>query len=85
MILLTNRVHPEGKGNVTRLRSQVATLAAGALLTASARPQATPSPRQETLTGIDVLVKEKFARLKGRRIGLVTNHTGRGSRGQQYH
>ncbi len=82
VILLTNRVHPEGKGNVTRLRSQVATLAAGALLTPSARPQVTPAlPRQETLTGIDVLVKEKFARLKGRRIGLVTNHTGRDREG----
>jgi uncharacterized protein YbbC (DUF1343 family) len=28
-------------------------------------------------TGIDVLVRERFARLKGRRVGLVTNHTGR--------
>src|SRR5262249_26056079 len=28
------------------------------------------------LNGIDVLVKENFARLKGRKIGLVTNHTG---------
>jgi uncharacterized protein YbbC (DUF1343 family)/CubicO group peptidase (beta-lactamase class C family) len=27
-------------------------------------------------TGIDVLEKESFRRLKGRRIGLVTNHTG---------
>ncbi len=29
-----------------------------------------------TLNGIDVLVKQKFAPLKGLRIGLVTNHTG---------
>ncbi|PWU09223.1 MAG: hypothetical protein C5B50_27865 [Verrucomicrobia bacterium] len=28
------------------------------------------------LSGIDVLVREKFARLKGLRLGLVTNHTG---------
>jgi uncharacterized protein YbbC (DUF1343 family) len=34
------------------------------------------------LTGIDVLVQENFARLKGRRIGLVTNHTGQDRRGQ---
>lgn len=29
-----------------------------------------------TLNGIDVLVKKNFAPLKGKRIGLVTNHTG---------
>jgi CubicO group peptidase (beta-lactamase class C family) len=32
VIFLSNRVHPNGKGNVTRLRGQVATLAARALL-----------------------------------------------------
>jgi uncharacterized protein YbbC (DUF1343 family)/CubicO group peptidase (beta-lactamase class C family) len=30
----------------------------------------------KTLNGIDVLVKEKFAPLKGLRIALITNHTG---------
>jgi uncharacterized protein YbbC (DUF1343 family)/CubicO group peptidase (beta-lactamase class C family) len=30
----------------------------------------------KTLTGIDVLAKEKFAPLKGLRVGLITNHTG---------
>lgn len=30
----------------------------------------------KTLQGIDVLVREKFAPLKGLRVGLVTNHTG---------
>jgi uncharacterized protein YbbC (DUF1343 family) len=34
------------------------------------------------LTGIDVLVQENFAGLKGRRVGLVTNHTGQDRRGQ---
>jgi CubicO group peptidase (beta-lactamase class C family) len=33
VIFLSNRVHPDGKGNVTRLRGQVATLAAAALET----------------------------------------------------
>ena len=33
-------------------------------------------PTSSTLNGIDVLVKNKFAPLKGKRIGLVTNHTG---------
>jgi uncharacterized protein YbbC (DUF1343 family)/CubicO group peptidase (beta-lactamase class C family) len=31
---------------------------------------------QPTLEGIDILVKEKFAPLKGLRVGLITNHTG---------
>jgi len=30
----------------------------------------------DTLEGIDVLVKQNFAPLKGMRVGLVTNHTG---------
>ena len=34
------------------------------------------------LCGIDVLVREKFERLKGRKIGLVTNHTGRDRQGR---
>jgi uncharacterized protein YbbC (DUF1343 family)/CubicO group peptidase (beta-lactamase class C family) len=33
-------------------------------------------PQAQTLNGIDVLVKKKFAPLKGLRLGLVTNHTG---------
>jgi uncharacterized protein YbbC (DUF1343 family)/CubicO group peptidase (beta-lactamase class C family) len=30
----------------------------------------------KTLNGIDVLVRQKFAPLKGLRVGLITNHTG---------
>ena len=36
-----------------------------------------PRPAQlESLNGIDVLVREKFAPLKGLRLGLITNHSG---------
>jgi uncharacterized protein YbbC (DUF1343 family)/CubicO group peptidase (beta-lactamase class C family) len=45
------------------------------------RPAAPPVPAARpagtVLTGIDVLQAEGFARLRGRRVGLVTNHTGR--------
>jgi uncharacterized protein YbbC (DUF1343 family) len=34
-----------------------------------------------TLNGIDVLVQDKFTQLKGKRIGLITNHTGRDREG----
>ena len=38
-------------------------------------------PRPAVKTGIDVLAGEGFARLKGRKVGLVTNHTGRAANG----
>lgn len=36
----------------------------------------TSVPQAKTLNGIDVLVKQKFAPLKGLRVALITNHTG---------
>ena len=36
----------------------------------------------KVLTGIDVLERDGFQELQGRRIGLITNHTGRDSRGR---
>jgi uncharacterized protein YbbC (DUF1343 family) len=74
VVFLSNRVHPDGKGDVTQLRGRVATIAASALTSPApaAPPVSTP-----TLAGIDVLRADGFALLKGRRIGLVTNHTGR--------
>src|SRR5438270_10186068 len=47
-----------------------------------AEPQPAPAVRGSVATGIDVLVKEDFRRLKGRRVGLVTNHTGRDKDGR---
>jgi uncharacterized protein YbbC (DUF1343 family)/CubicO group peptidase (beta-lactamase class C family) len=65
VIFLSNRVHPDGKGQINRLRGQVASLAAASIV----QPQA-------VLNGIDVLKRDGFRKLKGRRIGLVTNQTG---------
>jgi uncharacterized protein YbbC (DUF1343 family)/CubicO group peptidase (beta-lactamase class C family) len=83
VIFLSNRVHPDGKGNVTRLRGQIATLAAASIVSPpfpnprnSASPPAPSRTYSSVLTGIDVLVRDDFRALKGRRIGLVTNHTG---------
>src|SRR5437870_6608227 len=36
---------------------------------------------QPVKTGIDVLARDGFAPLQGKRVGLVTNHTGRGAAG----
>ena len=44
----------------------------------TASPPTIPKPTQlKTLQGIDVLVKQHFTPLKGLRVGLITNHTGR--------
>jgi uncharacterized protein YbbC (DUF1343 family)/CubicO group peptidase (beta-lactamase class C family) len=75
VIFLSNRLHGERRGNITRIRNQVATLTAAALQGAESQPSLRVS-RSDVLTGIDVLAKENFRRLQGRRIGLVTNHTG---------
>jgi uncharacterized protein YbbC (DUF1343 family) len=49
-------------------------------LTTLPAPAADP-PRPAAKTGIDVLAAEGFARLKGRRVGLITNHTGQAADG----
>jgi uncharacterized protein YbbC (DUF1343 family)/CubicO group peptidase (beta-lactamase class C family) len=90
VVFLSNRLHPDGKGDVTPLRARVATVVAAAFTgDAPSRTNAgadfgpagpeptTPAPAPPTLAGIDVLRNEAFARLRGKRVGLVTNHTGR--------
>ena len=95
VIFLSNRVHPDGKGDVTPLRARVATIVASAIPDAIVPPDVAltgadfgvaASPSRPPLllsvqTGIDVLRADGFARLKGRRVGLVTNHTGRAADG----
>ncbi len=86
IIILTSRLHPNEKGNVTELRRQVGTIVASAItVRAESKPRVPPgriaTPIVPVLTGIDVLAEEKFARLKGRKVGLVTNHTGRSADG----
>ena len=91
VVFLSNRVHPDGKGDVGALRARVASIVAGAMenpVVPEGRligrdfgprpaPSLPPRPRPPVLAGIDVLRAENFARLSGRRVGLVTNHTGR--------
>ena len=98
VIILTNRVHPSGKGSVVELRRRISA-AVGARLRrreASRRPprpigrggEVARSLRRlpgRTLTGLDRLVAENFARLAGRSVGLVTNQTGIDARGRRGH
>jgi uncharacterized protein YbbC (DUF1343 family)/CubicO group peptidase (beta-lactamase class C family) len=90
VILLTNAVHPKAGKNLNPLRSKLATIAAGALgitppnasLTGASETlegaglRRMLAPNHEVLTGLDVLEADKFAALEGKRIGLITNHTG---------
>ncbi|MFM7058265.1 MAG: exo-beta-N-acetylmuramidase NamZ domain-containing protein [Planctomycetota bacterium] len=78
VIFLSNRVHPDGKGLVNPLIGRVGTLAAAALENRQPEPLS-PRPTAEpgnVLNGIDVLERDGFARLQGRRVGLITNQTG---------
>jgi uncharacterized protein YbbC (DUF1343 family) len=93
VVFLSNRVHPDGKGDVTPLRARVATIAASAITDVPANLRmaavwtgrdfgpsgvaAPPPPPVAALSGIDVLRANGFAALKGKRLGLLTNHTGR--------
>jgi uncharacterized protein YbbC (DUF1343 family) len=83
VIFLSNRVHPDGKGQINRLRGRVASIVAASIVAPPfpARKPTTPvgpGPRDlaAVRTGIDVLAGDGFRALKGRRVGLVTNHTG---------
>ena len=91
IILLTNSVHPNGGKNLNSLRSKIATEVAAAFgvnasdAANSALPYDTlgaagvrrmAAPNHDVETGLDAMASEKFAALAGRRIGLITNHTG---------
>src|SRR6185503_16423214 len=93
VIFLSNRVHPDGRGDVTPVRARVGTIVASALVdvprevaagasfgrqTFDSQIPAVAAPAQApVMTGIDVLRAENFKPLAGLRVGLVTNHTGR--------
>ena len=114
VIFLSNRVHPDGKGDVGSLRGRVASIAAGAVTDIAVYARAhielsqyyerltsdlgrfTASHEQafamssgsfgvadaRVLTGIDVLERDGFKQLEGKRVGLVTNQTGRDQAGR---
>jgi uncharacterized protein YbbC (DUF1343 family) len=90
VVLLTNSVHPMRRPVISPLRSRVATLAAlglgievpavsitgynETLVGAGVRRVVERNARLET--GLDVLAQANFAPRLGRRVGLITNHTG---------
>jgi len=121
VVFMSNRVHPDGKGDVTPLRARVATIAASAVrdtpiaafrlaeaeyqsqvaaqipkfreqveaarksreqLSANSYQLSAIPQNVTVLNGIDILERSGFKDLDGKRIGLVTNHTGRNLAGK---
>lgn len=90
VILLTNAVHPAVKRPISSLRARVATVVAAALgidvpgvaitgyneTLVGSRTRFRAGRNGEVLTGLDVLAQQQFAPLAGKRVGLITNHTG---------
>lgn len=79
VIFMSNRVHPNGDGDVSGLRGQLGTLAAQAIQGFDF--QSVPDALTKVRNGIDVLENHDFKHLDGLKIGLITNHTGANRRG----
>ena len=77
IVLLTNRTLLGEKSTVTDLRRKVGTIVASAIPDIDQRARRQVAERTPVLTGLDVLVEQKFASLKGKSVAVVTNHTGR--------
>jgi uncharacterized protein YbbC (DUF1343 family)/CubicO group peptidase (beta-lactamase class C family) len=87
LIILTNRLHPRGKGDVKGLRAKVSAAVAQALpLGKPLRAEgAGPEPvmtghgaadaPDKVKSGLEVLLASGCAPLQGKKIGVVTNHT----------
>ncbi|MCA9583548.1 MAG: beta-lactamase family protein, partial [Myxococcales bacterium] len=69
--VLTNRVHPEPTGDMRPLARAIGDVAL------AFREQFLPSPRSSLVLGIDVLRRDQFDVLRGAKVGLLTNVSGR--------
>jgi uncharacterized protein YbbC (DUF1343 family)/CubicO group peptidase (beta-lactamase class C family) len=89
LIILTNRLHPDGRGQVKPLRARVAdAVAAGLHLGPPARVAAwdpleiamaghgQSDALHRVQSGLEVLAASGYAPLKGKRVGVITNHSG---------
>jgi len=90
VVLLANSVHPIRRPAITSLRGRVATIVAASLgvdapgvtitgyneTIAGAGVHREVARNGNTLTGLDVWAADHFRALQGKRVGLITNHTG---------
>lgn len=98
VIILSNRVHPGGRGTAGPIRerilaqlaserpaltaSDIAAREPWLLQSAMSRAVLAAPAGERVLSGLDVLAQTQFAALRGLRVGVVTNHTGRDAQGQ---
>jgi uncharacterized protein YbbC (DUF1343 family) len=88
-IVLSSRVHPDGKGSVVALRRRVSGVVGAGLFGGTPPPPGEageerppgeagigPGGSGPILSGLDRLVASDFALLSGRSVGLITNQTG---------
>ncbi|WP_425395175.1 exo-beta-N-acetylmuramidase NamZ domain-containing protein [Aeoliella sp.] len=71
VIFLSNRVHPNGKGEVNRLAGRIGTIASAGCLTSAGNDESS----KPVVLGIDALAEDDFRPLHGKRVGLIVNHT----------
>lgn len=90
------KLDPKEPADVSSLRGRIASIVAASIISPPFALLGEPAPATvavagraslqpqlyNTLNGIDVLVKNGFAPLKGKRVGLITNHTGRDAQGR---
>ena len=80
-VLLSSRLHPDGRGDARPLRRQLLALLSSLEAPAPPGPELPGDPRRPgpdvrpapVWTGIDVLRQQGYALLQGKRIGLVTH------------
>jgi len=77
-VFLSNRVHPDGKGSVTRLQLDLAAAIAESTCTSCEFPNEVRfvAGGANAKNGIDVLEGNRWDILRGHRVGLITNVSG---------
>jgi uncharacterized protein YbbC (DUF1343 family) len=83
------RIDPKQPADVNSLRGRIASIVAASIIappysekpstvgaSTNDRPGRSQSASTESLNGIDVVARDGYALLKGRRVGLITNQTG---------
>jgi uncharacterized protein YbbC (DUF1343 family) len=94
VIILTNRVHPNGKGKVEPLRAKILSFVNEVIgpvpvernlvgRSSESQDETGEGGNERVQIGIDVLTAEKFGPLAGLRLGLITNHSGISSSGRR--
>jgi uncharacterized protein YbbC (DUF1343 family)/CubicO group peptidase (beta-lactamase class C family) len=90
LVVLSNRVYPDGESRAETLRDRVFSL----VVQATGRPEPpiflrvlSPLGAEASVprvkTGVDVLASRRFTTLSGKRVGLITNHSGIDSAGRR--